>query len=105
MIAFALVGVVLVGSAIADNVGPVAGTGIYRLGDDLSHVSSPAGYSLVIGGQGDAGTLASLPGRSLVYFAGTDVNTKWSTGVPYSEALANGWLLKDSSGNLLLNKG
>jgi hypothetical protein len=104
-IAIALVGVVLVGSAIANNVGPVAGTGIYRLGDDFSQVSSPAGYSLVIGGQGDAGTLASLPGRSLVYFAGTDVNTKWSTGVPYSQALASGWLLKDSSGNLLLNKG
>ena len=41
---------------------------------------------------------------SLVYFAGTDVNTQWSTGVPYSEAEANGWLLRDASGNLLVNQ-
>jgi hypothetical protein len=39
-----------------------------------------------------------------VYFAGTDVNTQWSTGVPYSQAEANGWLLRDGSGNLLVNQ-
>ena len=49
--------------------------------------------------------LGGLPGTSLAYFSGTDVNTQWSTGVPYSEASANGWLLKDSSGNLLVNQG
>jgi hypothetical protein len=41
----------------------------------------------------------------LAYFAGTDVNVNWSTGVPYSQALASGWLLKDSSGRLLTNLG
>ena len=71
----------------------------------LSQVADPAAYSLVIGGTSDAATLASMPGISLAYFSGTDVNTQWSTGVPYSQALANGWLLKDASGNLLVNQG
>ncbi len=51
--------------------------------------------------QDDAASAAALPGRSLVYMNGTDVNTQWSAGVPYSQALANGWLLRDASGNLL----
>jgi hypothetical protein len=34
-----------------------------------------------------------------------DVNTNFSTGVPYSQASQNGWLLRNSSGNLLVNRG
>ena len=33
------------------------------------------------------------------------MNTKWNAGVSYHDALANGWLLKDGSGNLLKNLG
>jgi hypothetical protein len=33
------------------------------------------------------------------------VNVNWSTGVPYSQAVANGWLLTSSSGSLLTNLG
>jgi hypothetical protein len=39
-----------------------------------------------------------------VYFSGTDVNTRWSTGVPYSQAKRNGWLLRSASGSLLRNE-
>lgn len=84
---------------------PIPGTGIYVLGGRLSGVSSPGSFSVVVGDSADAGSLASLPGRGLAYFAGTDVNVNWSTGVPYSQAVANGWLLTSSSGSLLTNLG
>ena len=83
----------------------MAGVGVVNLGGGLGGFSKLGGYSVVMGGTSDAATLAGLPGTSLVYFSGADVNTEWSTGVPYSEALANGWLLKDGSGSLLVNQG
>src|SRR5437764_369578 len=97
-------GVASLGTASAAS-GPTSGVGIYQLGGHLAGISSPGQYSLVVGDSADASTLAGLPGRSLAYFAGTDVNVNWSTGVPYSQALANGWLLTDSSGSLLVNQG
>jgi hypothetical protein len=54
---------------------------------------------------GEARAAAREPGRSLVYFAGTDVNTRWDAGVPYRLAAARGWLLRDASGQLLVNRG
>ena len=83
---------------------PIPGTGIVQLGGSLSGVANPGAFSVVVGDQSDAATLAGVPGRGLAYFAGTDVNVNWSTGVPYSQAAANGWLLTDSSGNLLVNR-
>jgi hypothetical protein len=47
--------------------------------------------------------LEHAAGRSLTYFDGMDVATTYSTGVPYSQALSNGWLLKDAAGNYLIN--
>jgi Hypothetical glycosyl hydrolase family 15 len=70
----------------------------------LPQVSDPGLYSTDIATASQASTLAGLPGRSLAYFSGTDVNVNWSTGVPYTQAVANDWLLKDSSGALLTNK-
>src|SRR5581483_4645140 len=84
---------------------PVAGIGVSALGGHLTGFASPGIYSTVFGDTSVASTLASLPGRSLAYFAGVDVNVNWSTGVPYSQASANGWLLGDCSGNLLVNQG
>jgi hypothetical protein len=84
--------------------GVTGGVGLYELGGALSSVADPSAYSYVIGDSSVSGQLASLPGTSLAYFAGTDVNTEWSTGVPYSQAAANGWLLRDASGNLLVNQ-
>jgi hypothetical protein len=71
----------------------------------LSGVGNPGTFSVVVGDAADGGLLAGLPGRGLAYFAGTDVNVSWSTGVPYSQAVANGWLLTNSSGGLLTNLG
>lgn len=84
---------------------PVPGAGILRLGSSFSKASGYDRYSYVIVGRGDVAAAASQPGRSLVYHSGTDVNTQWDCGVPYSQALANGWLLKDSGGTLLVNSG
>jgi hypothetical protein len=82
----------------------VAGTGLLRTGSHLSSGSGQTRASLLIVGTAEASAAARLPGRSLVYFSGTDVNTRWSTGVPYAEAKRNGWLLKNASGKLLVNR-
>jgi hypothetical protein len=84
---------------------PVPGVGVYSLGGHLGGFASPGAFATVIGDSSDSSILAGLPGRALAYFAGTDVNVSWSTGVPYSQALANGWLLTGSSGALLSNQG
>jgi hypothetical protein len=83
---------------------PISGTGLVT-SNPLAAVAGTNRYSILIVAQSEARAAAREPGRSLVYFAGTDVNTRWSTGVPYPEAAAHGWLLKDASGQLLVNKG
>src|SRR3954452_16137260 len=92
-------------SASATSSPPVAGVGIVALGSHLTGVANPGLYSTAIASASQASTLAGLPGRSLAYFSGTDVNVNWSTGVPYTQALANGWLLSGSTGSLLTNTG
>jgi hypothetical protein len=91
-------------SASASRNGVVPGIGLAHLGDTLSNASNQKHYQTVIVSQDDAPAAAALPGRSLVYFAGPDVNTQWNAGVTYSQATANGWLLRDASGNPLVNK-
>jgi len=83
-----------------------AGIGLLSYGGHLSSFSDLSQYRLVVGDawDSDAAVLASVPGLGLAYFSGTDVNTSFSTGVPYAQALANGWLLTDASGNLLVNR-
>src|SRR5690348_17297002 len=83
----------------------VPGIGLVALGSQLGGIGDPGLYSTDIASAAEASTLAGLPGRSLAYFSGTDVNVNWSTGVPYSQASANGWLLTSSSGSLLTNTG
>jgi hypothetical protein len=84
---------------------PVGGTGLSGLRQEFSHFAQNGRYSMLIVPTRDAASAAKKPGLSLVYFAGTDVNTDWDAGVPYRTALADGWLLKDGSGNLLKNLG
>ncbi len=93
------------GRASAAPTSPMPGIGLLRLGGTLGSVPSSNGYSIVIGDSSQGAQLAGLPGTSLAYFSGTDVNTQFSTGVPYTQAAGNGWLLKSSSGNLLVNQG
>jgi hypothetical protein len=107
VIAVAVVGFLGAGSlrhAGADGSGVVPGVGLVHLGDTLSNASNQGRYPLVVVSPGDALAAAGLPGKSLVYFAGPDVNTQWNAGVPYAQASANGWLLTDASGNLMVNK-
>ena len=92
-------------SAAASTATAFTGDGVYALGGNLAGVSRLNAYSIVIGDSADAQTLSTLPATTLAYFAGTDVNSQWSTGVPYQQALANGWLLKDASGAPLKNLG
>ena len=82
----------------------VAGTGLLRTDARLSSGSGQALAALLIVGTSEASAAAREPGRSLVYFSGTDVNTHWSTGVPYAQAKRNGWLLTNASGSLLVNR-
>jgi hypothetical protein len=85
----------------------ISGIGLLNYGGHLSSFTHDSLYHVVVGDawDSDASVLASVPGQGLAYFSGADVNTHFSTGVPYSQASANGWLLKNSAGNLLVNTG
>jgi hypothetical protein len=84
---------------------PVPGIGTLREGMESWRAASGYGaYSYLIVSLDLARRAAREPGRSLVYFSGTDVNTRWDAGVPYAEARRHGWLLKDPAGNLLVNR-
>ncbi len=82
---------------------PPSGIGLWHLGDSLPNATNQLSYSLVLVSEDDVPAAAALPGRSLVYRSGTDVPVEYSDGVPYSEALANGWLLENASGDLITN--
>jgi hypothetical protein len=75
--------------------GGTPGIGVLAYGGNLKYVLNLNGYSMVIGSSysSDSPLLQSTAGRGLTYFAGSDVNTTYSTGVPSSQASANGWLL------------
>lgn len=96
---------VVVGTVTAGSRGrTVAGTGLLRTGVTLSRGPGESRAALLIVSRADASRAAREPGRSLVYFSGTDVNTRWSTGVPYAQARRHGWLLRSASGGLLVNR-
>ena len=100
--ALALISLVVQSSAGAAS-GPTPGIGVKRWGNTYSTASGYDRYSYVNVGPGDAAKAGALATRSLVYMSGTSVQTSWSTGVSYQEALANNWLLKDASGSYLMN--
>lgn len=83
--------------------GVVPGIGIQRLGSSYGGASGYGRYSYVIVGRSAAPAAALQPGVSLVYQSGTSVNVGFDTGVPYTVAEANRWLLRDASGTLLRN--
>lgn len=96
---------VVVGTVTAGSRGrTVAGTGLLRTGVPLSRAPGESRAALLIVSRADASRAAREPGRSLVYFSGTDVNTRWNAGVPYAQARRNGWLLRNTSGGLLVNR-
>jgi hypothetical protein len=95
------------GAAGAATSGPTPSISILRLGNAWSAATGYSRYPTVIVDRANAVAAAALPSttRVLVYHAGVDININWTTGVSYADALANGWLLKDSSGNLIHNAG
>jgi hypothetical protein len=86
----------------------VTGNSVMRFGTSYGWSSGYNRYDSIFVGYGDVDAAAALTARSLVYKGGVDVTDTTNTdpglnisGVPYKQALANGWLLKDSSGNLI----
>jgi chitodextrinase len=79
-----------------------AGTGLIAFGSTLQQTLSAhaSDYSYAVFG-GDYSVAQPLPGKTLHYQDGTAANSRWNDGIPYSEASANGWLLKDSAGNYI----
>lgn len=82
----------------------IRGIAIDRLGAQWRSGSGYERYAYLVVGRGRARDAALHPGYSLVYHSGTSVNTEWDSGVPYSVARANGWLLRDAAGALLINE-
>jgi hypothetical protein len=79
-----------------------------RFGSTYAQGSGYNRYGYAFVGYGDVDAAGALPGTSLVYKGGVDVTDSTNTdpglnisGVGYKQALANGWLLKDASGNYL----
>ncbi|MBA3844720.1 MAG: hypothetical protein H0X39_19230 [Actinobacteria bacterium] len=90
----------------------VSGIGALRFGDSYRNASGYNRYDTLIVGFGDADAAGATSARSLVYKGGVDVTDSPNadpgaslSGVNYQEALANGWLLKDASGNVLHASG
>lgn len=81
----------------------IPGIGVNRVGASWGSASANKRYGYVVVGRSMAAAAARLPGKSLVYQSGTSVNVNFNTGVPYSVASANDWLLKGPSGNYLRN--
>jgi hypothetical protein len=91
-------------SAPAGN-GTVPGTTLYRLGPSYGIGTNYNKYSYIVSARQDAAKAAAYPGKALVYMAGVDISTSFSTGVDYTTALNNGWLLKDAAGNYMTGYG
>ena len=79
------------------------GIGYLKLGSSNHPPSNPDKYDTVA--LGGSGFPWPHPNRALIYTSLTNVPQAWSAGVPYADALANGWLLKDANGNYVMNKG
>jgi Hypothetical glycosyl hydrolase family 15 len=91
------------GQATATAPERVAGTGVIRLGDSYPAGSGYDRYSYVDVGVANAARAGALNTTSLIYMSGTSIPSGYTDGVSYSLALANNWLLKDASGNYLMN--
>lgn len=85
----------------------IKGIGVMRLGNTYSTASGYDRYDLVVSGTQDAAKVGTLtgPSKKCVYMNAWSVSQTYLTGIPWAEANTNGWLLKDKSGNLLVNSG
>jgi hypothetical protein len=83
--------------------GPMPGVGLIRLGGgNWGTLTNTDKYSVMVASPSNANSAGALPGRALMTVCGVGEppdSSSASCGVSYSDAVANGWLLKDSSGN------
>jgi hypothetical protein len=83
---------------------PTKGIGVIRLGEPLAQASGYGRYAYVIVDRGQAKSTRRLRGTTLAYMSGTNI-AHFNTGVSMSAAAAHNWLLRDSAGNLLVDRG
>jgi hypothetical protein len=83
--------------------------GLVRTGGGNWHTLSHTDrYAVIVTSPGNARYARRQPGRTLLYTCGTNMpsdGTSAECGVSYADAVANGWILKDSSGNPVHYKG
>jgi putative glycosyl hydrolase-like family 15 (GHL15) protein len=75
------------------------GTGLIAFGSTLGSYSHLSEYSLVVFG-GDFGIARRVKGKAL-HYEEVSVCADWNCSVPYGQAAAKGWLLRDKNGSLL----
>jgi hypothetical protein len=85
------------------------GTGIIRLGGSWSSATGYNRYSYVIAGPSNIAQAAAQPGISLIYRSVAQLTPTTATNdesflgcVSVQDARANGWILKDASGNEII---
>jgi hypothetical protein len=89
------------------------GTGVIRFGNSWTQGTGYDRYDYVMVGYGDVDKAAALTSaKALIYKGAVDVYDSPNTdpglnngGVPYSQANANGWILKDTAGNVMHASG
>ena len=77
-------------------------------GGNWGTLSNTSSYNVLLVSSGNANAAGALSARSLMYACGTNMpsdGTSAECGVSYADAVANGWILKDSSGNPVHYKG
>jgi Hypothetical glycosyl hydrolase family 15 len=103
---------VTIAAAATPRVPASRGIGALRLGDTYRPGAQDARYDFVIVGYGDVYAAARSRAGILVYKAGAEVKPSPNqdrgaadSGVPYAEASARGWLLKDAAGKDVQSAG
>src|SRR5438094_102494 len=113
LVAVAVVGFLLAaggGRSVARGAsGPIPGTGLIRLGGgNWGTLSNTDKYSVMLVSPENANAAGALPGRALMYACGTSTMTSSASaacGVSYNDAVANNWVLKNSSGGYVYYPG
>jgi hypothetical protein len=79
------------------------GTGLIAFGSTLARYNHLADYSLVVFG-GDFRVARRVRGKTL-HYEEISVCADWNCSVPYTQASAKGWLLRDASGSAIHTYG
>jgi hypothetical protein len=83
--------------------GARGGTGLIAFGSSLARYSHLSDYSLVVFG-GDYRIARRVRGKTL-HYEEISVCADWNCSIPYTQASANGWLLRGANGSLIHTYG